>query len=132
MNLNEKNRRTNIVTIIYDGAKEVHRVLGPGIPPSIYKKCLIHEMRLRGLRLRQNVAVDVIYKGVKVNETLLAELIIEEEIVVNILEKTENLDFDEKKIKSVLKFTHCSLGILINPASENFIDGWKKITVKKE
>lgn len=34
---------------IIGAAIEVHRILGPGLLESVYEKCFIHELTLRGL-----------------------------------------------------------------------------------
>ncbi|MBW7847601.1 MAG: GxxExxY protein [Bacteroidales bacterium] len=128
----EKARRSSLATVIYDCAQEVHRTLGSGILPSIFKTCLAHEMRLRGIRFRSNMPVSVYYKGIKLPEQLTAGFIIEEDIVVEILENPGDIIYAQKKIQSLLLFTGCSLGIIIDPSADQMIDGWKKITLKNK
>ncbi|GAB1418189.1 hypothetical protein MASR2M12_09540 [Bacteroidales bacterium] len=132
MNLMEKARRSSLATVIYDCAQEVHRTLGSGILPDIFKSCLAHEMRLRGLRFRSNVVVPVYYKGVKIAEQLVAHYVVEEEIVVEICDNPEKTHHAQKKLNSLLSFSGCTLGILINPSAEQLIDGWKKISSKNK
>ncbi len=132
MNSMEKSRRNSLATLIYDCAREVHASVGPGILPVIFRSCLAHELRLRGLRFRINPSVPVIYKGIRIEEKLFADLIVEEEIAVEIIEDSHQTDSSLKKLNTVLSFSGCSLGILIDPSSEKMIDGYKKITnVKK-
>lgn len=47
---------------------EVHRILGPGLPESHYRKALCHELTLRGIAHRPEEPFDVMYKGARVGE----------------------------------------------------------------
>ena len=49
---------------IIDAAIEVHRVLGPGLLESAYEACLIHELRLRRLKVESQKPLPVFYKDV--------------------------------------------------------------------
>jgi GxxExxY protein len=46
---------------IVDSAFSVHSELGPGLLESVYERCLSHELQLRGLPIRRQVPVAVIY-----------------------------------------------------------------------
>ena len=45
---------------VVDAALKVHRHLGPGLLESVYETCLVHELKLRGLRLEKQVEVLII------------------------------------------------------------------------
>ena len=47
---------------------EVHRILGPGLPESHYRKALSHELTLRGIPHTCEEPFDVMYKGVCVGQ----------------------------------------------------------------
>ena len=51
---------------VIGAAIEVHRHLGPGLLESAYRRCLVHELRLRGHRVLAEVPVELAYKGVLV------------------------------------------------------------------
>jgi GxxExxY protein len=63
--LNEISRK------IVDAAVHVHKVLGPGLLESVYRECLIYELRKRGVVVRAEVDVPILYHGVKLVSTLL-------------------------------------------------------------
>lgn len=46
---------------VIGAAIEVHRVMGPGLLESIYEKCLLHELELRGLRALRQQQVNIDY-----------------------------------------------------------------------
>lgn len=117
---------------IYDAAREVHQSIGPGMLDSIFKVCLIHELRLRGLRFRPNASIELLYKGLRVDERLMADLIVEENIVIEIVKSSQHLDYHITRLNTILSFTGMPLGILIDPAAERIIDGFRKIINPKK
>jgi GxxExxY protein len=48
---------------VIGAAIEVHRVLGPGLLESIYERCLIRELELRGIACVNQEKVAIDYKG---------------------------------------------------------------------
>jgi GxxExxY protein len=128
----DKSRRNNLAILIFDSAREVHSVVGAGILPDLFKSCLAHEFRLRGLRFRMNAPQQVVYKGIRLEDKLIADFIIEEEIALEIIAESDAYQKQLLKINSILSFSSCSLGILIDPSQERLIDGFKKITNLKK
>lgn len=117
---------------IYDAAREVHQTIGPGMLDGLFKACLVHELRLRGLRFRPNAAIEVLYKGIRIDERLVADLVVEENIVVEIVKTTQNTDYHITRLHTILSFTGIPLGILIDPAAERIVDGFKKVINPKK
>jgi PD-(D/E)XK nuclease superfamily len=52
--------RISYLTI--QSAIEIHKALGPGLLESVYRPCMIYELRARGLMLSSEVKVPVRYK----------------------------------------------------------------------
>lgn len=46
---------------VIGSAIEVHRELGPGLLESVYRKCLVYELRLRGVAVSEEVVLPVVY-----------------------------------------------------------------------
>ena len=63
-------RADELSKLVIGAAIEVHRIRGPGLLESIYEKCLMHELHLRGIPARQQVSVPVEYKGMVFEESL--------------------------------------------------------------
>jgi len=55
---------------VIGSAIEVHRVLGPGLLESIYEKCLLRELELRGIPAINQEKIKIEYKGLVFEETL--------------------------------------------------------------
>jgi GxxExxY protein len=52
---------------IIGAAIEIHPNLGPGFLESAYEECLCHELHLRGLDFKRQVALPLLYKGLKLD-----------------------------------------------------------------
>jgi len=44
-------------------ASEVHKLLGPGLLESVYEKCFVKELELRGIIYKKQCYVPISYKG---------------------------------------------------------------------
>jgi GxxExxY protein len=68
--------------VIVDTAFKVHTALGPGLLETVYEAVLEKELLGRGLRVRRQVVVPIRYDGLEFDEGFIADLILEECIVV--------------------------------------------------
>jgi GxxExxY protein len=63
-------------------AIEVQRLKGPGWIESIYERCLMHELELKGIAATNQVPVKVEYKGSVFAEPLRLDVFIENCLIV--------------------------------------------------
>jgi GxxExxY protein len=56
-----------IATIIVDAAFKIHTRLGPGLLESVYETTLSYELAKRGMILRRQQAMPVIYENVRMD-----------------------------------------------------------------
>jgi GxxExxY protein len=95
-------------------AIEVHRVLGPGLLESVYRACLISELRDRQLLVESELSVPVIYKGKRVGIDLRIDLLVEGRVVVE-LKAVERLHpVHLAQVITYLKLTGHPIGLLMN------------------
>ncbi len=127
----DKIKRSNLVTQIYEAAREVHAFTGPGVIASVYKSCLMHELRLRSLRFRPNPCFSVNYKGLKIDDQINIDLSIEEEVLIEIIAKPEDIPMHLIRLNTALAFSGYQLGILLDIHQSRLIDGFKKINNPK-
>lgn len=99
---------------IIGGAIEVHRTLGPGLYESVYEECLAHELTGRGLRFRRQVALPLIYKGIRLDGGYRLDLLVENKVVVEVKAVEHLLPVHEVQILTYLRLTGAWLGLLIN------------------
>ena len=54
---------------------EVYNALGPGLLESVYEKAMMQELKLRGLSVKSQVPVEIVYKGELVGADLRLDII---------------------------------------------------------
>lgn len=106
----------------------MHKHLGPGLLESIYHKCLLHELKLRGLNVESEVRLNLVYKDLifENSEALRCDLIVESSIVVELKTVECILPVHEATILSYMELAQISKGLLINFKCANISDGGYK------
>ena len=98
---------------IIGAAIEVHRHLGPGFLEAVYEEALVLELGLRGLAVRRQVVIPILYKDREISEARL-DLLVENEVVVE-LKTVERLSgIHVAQVVSYLKASELELGLLMN------------------
>lgn len=99
---------------IIGAAIEVHRAIGPGLLESAYEECLAHEFGLRGLRFGRQVALPVVYKGVKLDCGYRLDFLVENAVVLELKAVDSLLPIHEAQLLTYLRLGGWCLGLLIN------------------
>jgi len=103
-----------IGTTLVGTAIEVHRELGPGLLESVYEVILAHELYLRGLEVKRQVPIAIVYKGIKFAEAFRADLLVADKVIVE-LKSLELLNkAHRKQIQTYLRLTGLKLGYIFN------------------
>ena len=95
-------------------AIQVHKTLGPGMLESAYQKCLAIEFAFVGLKFEEQRAVNVVYRGVVIENAYRMDFVVENEVVVELKAVSEILPVYEAQILSYLRFGGFHKGLLIN------------------
>ena len=109
-----KEKLESIGKQIIDAAFQVHKALGPGLLESSYEACLVMELILRGLKVEQQKALSVFYKGKKLDVGYRLDLLVENEIIIELKAVEKLLPIHEAQLISYLKLSGKKLGYLIN------------------
>lgn len=107
-------------------AIEVHRTLGPGLLESIYELCLCEELTRAGLAHKSQVALPVTYKGKILDATLRADLIVEDQLLLEIKSLQAILPVHEAQLITYLKLSGLSVGLMLNFNVPRLIDGIRR------
>lgn len=99
---------------IIDAAIQVHKTLGPGLLESVYRECLVHELRKRGLSVRFEVDVPIVYDGITLASSLRLDLLVNESVIVELKAIEGILAVHRGQLLSYLRLSHMRLGLLIN------------------
>ena len=115
-----------ITEAIIGAAIEVHRLLGPGLLESTYEECLCHELSLRGLAFERQVALPVLYKGVKLDCGYRMDLVVADQVVVELKTVDALLPVHEAQLLTYLKLSGKRIGLLLNFHVEVLRNGIKR------
>ena len=111
----EIDKRTDDLSyLVIKAAIEVHKELGPGLLESIYEACMVRELISMGIKVEQQVGLDIIYKKRKLDTKLRLDLLVENEIIIELKSVDKILPIHESQIITYLKLSHKRLGLLIN------------------
>jgi GxxExxY protein len=114
---------------VIGAAIEVHKYWGPGLYEEIYERSLCHELRLRGVRFRNQVKLPLVYKGEKVGEDLKLDVMVEDKLVVEVKVVTELAPVHEAQLLTYMRLTKCRVGLLVNFHVPVLKDGIKRFVL---
>ncbi len=112
---------------VVDAIFVVHSTLGPGLLESIYEECLLLEMESRGLKVRRQWYVPIIYRGKNIEAGLRVDLLVEERVIVELKAVEIMHPVFTSQTKTYLKLAGKRLGILVNFNVPLIKDGMKRI-----
>jgi GxxExxY protein len=92
----------------------VHKELGPGLLESVYKKCLIHELKLNGFDVKSQVFVPVNYRNMEIDAQLKLDILVNEQVIVE-LKAVEAIH----PVYEAQKLLQVPQGLLINFFTKN-------------
>lgn len=56
----------------------MHKILGPGFLESVYEKCFLRELSLRGISFKGQLWVTLNYKGLELDTELRLDILVED------------------------------------------------------
>jgi GxxExxY protein len=104
-------------------AIEVHRILGPGLLESIYEKCLLRELELRGITAIHQKKVQIDYKGKTFEEELQFDLLVEDCLLLELKAVQEVHPIHKATLLTYMKLLDVPLGLVINFHEMKLVDG---------
>lgn len=111
---------------IIGGAIEVHKALGPGLLESAYNECLAFKLISRGLNVKREVAMPIIYKEVRIDHGYRVDLLIEDRVIVELKAVEKFTDVHTAQILTYMKLGGYDLGLLINFHEKLLKNGLKR------
>lgn len=99
---------------IVDASYKIHTTIGPGLLESAYEVILSHELHKRGLKVTRQQAIPIFYDGVKLDVGYIADLIVEDKVIVELKSVERVQPVHKKQLTTYLKLADKRLGLLIN------------------
>jgi GxxExxY protein len=111
-------KENEVAKAIVDVAYHIHRRLGPGLLESVYHAIMKYELEKRGLKVRSEEPVPVVWDDVRLDIGFKADLIVEDVVVVELKSLEHSAPVHKKQLLTHLRLTNCRLGLLINFGEE--------------
>jgi GxxExxY protein len=99
---------------IINAAVAVHSELGPGLLESAYEACLAFELMNRGLGVRRQVAIPVIYRGTHLECGYRADIVVENAVIVEAQSVESLAPIHEAQLLTYLRLSGIRVGLLLN------------------
>jgi GxxExxY protein len=112
---------------VIGAAIEVHRIMGPGLLESIYERCLLRELELRGIPVRSQEEVVIEYKGDVFKETLKFDLLVDDCLFVELKAVQDVVPIHKAQLLSYMKLLNVPLGLLFNFHEFKLVDGISRL-----
>jgi GxxExxY protein len=107
-------------------AIEVHKYLGPGLLESVYEKCFVRELNIRGIQYKNQIWAPLEYKGLLLDSELRLDVLVEDILCVELKAQEGLLPVHDSILLSYMQMLQRPKGILINFHCVNiFKDGQK-------
>ncbi|WP_292959262.1 GxxExxY protein [Neptuniibacter sp. UBA6509] len=110
-------------------AIEVHRELGPGLLESSYEQCLLYELAQAGIKVKAQVALPVVYKGVDINAGYRIDILIPGQLIIELKAVEKLQPIHTAQMITYLKLSGIKKGLLINFNETRLVDGLKRIVL---
>lgn len=99
---------------ILTAAFRVHTILGPGLLESVYEIALAHELRKAGLLVATQVAMPVVYDGIRLDLAFRADMIVEGRVILELKSVEALAPMHSKQLLNYLRLSGLKTGLLLN------------------
>lgn len=99
---------------VIGAAIEVRKAMGAGLLESIYMKCMMRELTIRGISFETEVPIHVVYKDEDLGFGFRCDLLVEGCLIVELKAKESLIKVHESQVLSHMKLMKKPKGILIN------------------
>ena len=114
---------------IIGAAIEVHKYWGPGLNERLYEQSFCRELDFLGLAWKNQLSLPLEYKGIKVGDELILDVIVEDKVVVENKHVNTLLPVHESQLLTYMKLTNCKVGLLMNYNVALMKDGIKRMVL---
>jgi GxxExxY protein len=114
--------------VVIGAAIEVHKELGgPGLLEDIYEEALCFELESRGVEVRRQVGVHVVYKGKELKKRLVLDVLVGDKLIVECKAVEHYNPLFEAQLLTYLRLSNRKLGLVINFGEEYVKDGVHRV-----
>src|SRR5688572_11954197 len=123
----EASRLNDVTKQIIGAAMRVHKELGPGLLESAYEACLVFELGDRGLSVRRQEPLPVVYRGVRLDCGYRIDLVVEGAAIVEVKSVVRLEPVHAAQVLSYLRLADLRVGLLMNFNVKVLKEGLRRI-----
>lgn len=109
-----KKTEDELLKIVIGCAIKVHTILGPGLLESANQEGLYYELVKKGLSVKKEVPMPIVYKEVKLDYGYRIDLLVNDSVVLEIKTVENFTDVHLAQLLTYLKLGDYKLGLLLN------------------
>ena len=117
----------DIGDIIIDTAVNMHIRLGPGLFESVYEAILFDQLSKKGLDVKRQVSVPIIFEGKHFDEGFRVDLLVQGKVIIELKSVDKVIPVHKKQLITYLKLSNKKLGYILNFGAEIMKDGITRI-----
>jgi GxxExxY protein len=117
-----------IGTRVIGAAMAVHTAIGPGLLERVYAVCLADEMRARGMTVREEVEVPLVFRGRRFDVVYRLDMIVDDCLVVEVKSLARLADIHTAQLRTYLHLTALPNGILLNFNVPHMRHGFRRVS----
>ena len=114
---------------IIDAGLKVHKALGPGLLESAYEHCVAYELVARGLMVRRQAPMPIVYDGAELDAGYRLDLLVDEQVIVEIKAVEALTLLHDAQVLTYLKLSKLRLGLLVNFNVPLFKQGIRRLAL---
>ena len=111
---------------VMDSAFKVHTILGPGLLESSYEACLEFELKRRGLSVKRQVPLPLVYEGFQLEVGYRIDLLVQSKVIVEVKAVSATLPIHRAQLISYLRLSKKRVGLLMNFNVLHLKDGMQR------
>ena len=108
-------------------AIRVHEALGPGLFESIYKPCMVIELRASGFEVDTTRRIPVTYRGHDIGAAYCPDIIVNNTVVIELKAVEVLARVHKTQVITYLKLTRLPVGLLVNFNVDKLTDGVRRV-----
>ena len=108
--------------IVRSAIIHIYKKIGPGLFENVYKHILKYELEKRGLLVKAEIALPVIYENKKFDIGFRLDLLVNDKVIIEIKSIENFHEMHHKQVLTYLRLSNLKLGILVNFNTDNILD----------
>ena len=122
----------SLTEAVIGAAMRVHSALGPGLLESACEACVCHELVKAGFSVQRQLALPVVYDGMKIDAGYRIDLIVNNLLIVELKCVERIIGVHEAQLLSYLKLSGKNVGLLINFHVRHLRDGIRRFVLGQD